>query len=380
MGRGPATGGVENHNGRCRIYFLWQGKRCRPVLPLAYTPANIKAAKRMVAEIRQKISYGVFNPGDYFPDMAGGIASTFGDYADRWLAVQAGLAKSTRQSYEGAHRKHWKPAFATLGRPLGALLPSDVRGIVAGIPWATNKTRNNALIALRGAIELARADGVVSVDLMAGIDNLPHQAPPPDPWTREEAASIITWIAKRYPGEEEYYVFAFYTGMRCPSEITALRWEDVDLRAGTARVHRAKVMQELKDTKTHVERLVTLNDIAAACLERQRARTQLADGFVFTNGTTGRDFPDGQIPRRRLNAACKALGIRRRDAYHTRSSYATWAIMAGANPKWLAGQLGHSVMVLMKRYARWIESSEATQREMDKVNGAFGATKKERAA
>ena len=44
-------------------------------------------------------------------------------------------------------------------------------------------------------------------------------------------------------------------------------------------------------------------------------------------------LPDDQIPRRRWTAALKALGMRHRDAYQTRHSYATWLINAYV-PTW----------------------------------------------
>ena len=43
--------------------------------------------------------------------------------------------------------------------------------------------------------------------------------------------------------------------------------------------------------------------------------------------------------------------------YSTRHAYATAGLMAGANPAYMANQLGHSVEVFFKDYAAWINSA-----------------------
>lgn len=50
----------------------------------------------------------------------------------------------------------------------------------------------------------------------------------------------------------------------------------------------------------------------------------------------------------------KRAGVRWRPAYATRHTFATAALMAGVPPAYIASQLGHSVKILLERYARWI--------------------------
>ena len=54
--------------------------------------------------------------------------------------------------------------------------------------------------------------------------------------------------------------------------------------------------------------------------------------------------------------ALNALGIKPRPQYNCRHTYATMCLMAGVNPAFIAGQLGHSVQVLLSTYARWLNS------------------------
>jgi integrase len=49
-----------------------------------------------------------------------------------------------------------------------------------------------------------------------------------------------------------------------------------------------------------------------------------------------------------------------------RSTYATIGLMAGANPAYIAGQLGHGVDVFFKDYAAWINGKHNAT-ELDKI-------------
>lgn len=376
MGRGRHAGGVDEVNGRVRVRFHWQGKRRSVVLSWAYNPANVRRAGKLLDEIRDRIRVGSFNPRAYFEhwkyDAPQPKTATFGDYATLWLAKHADAPKSTRKSYETALRVHWHPTLEQ--RPIAEIRHSELVQTIADRAFQHPKTRNNALIALRGPFALAVRDRIIGAndDPTVGIENAAVQVPPPDPLTREEATEIIAWERKRYgEGAGNYREFAFNTGIRCPSEIIELRWGDVDFQARTVRVQRARVHKEAKSTKTHVARDVLLTDVAFACLTRQKGQTYLAGGLVFMNEATGRPFVDDQEPRKRWTAALKALGIRHRDAYQTRHSFASWAIENGVNLHWLAAQMGHSVPVLLRTYAAIIHKGQVAERELAKLNAVL---------
>jgi integrase len=66
------AGGVELRETSIRILFSYQGKQRKETLyldnaPLPPTPANAKYARRVVAEIKDKIDAGTFRYVDYFP-------------------------------------------------------------------------------------------------------------------------------------------------------------------------------------------------------------------------------------------------------------------------------------------------------------------------
>jgi integrase len=140
------------------------------------------------------------------------------------------------------------------------------------------------------------------------------------------------------------------------------------------RIQRAKVRGEIKPTKTYEMRDVDLNDRMIAVLERQKLRS-FENGLntpIFLNPATGKPWPASDDQRKSyFQPALAALSIRKRNAYHTRHTFATIALMGGVNPAYIARQLGHSnAGTLFKHYARWIEDSER-RKEVLKMNALF---------
>lgn len=88
-----------------------------------------------------------------------------------------------------------------------------------------------------------------------------------------------------------YFEFAFYTGMR-PSEIAALRWDEVDKQKRLANVCRIVADYKIEErTKTRNERQVMLNSRAMHAIEvaeqiaeqraKQSRRKQAKSPYVF---------------------------------------------------------------------------------------------------
>jgi integrase len=184
----------------------------------------------------------------------------------------------------------------------------------------------------------------------------------PDPFDREEMERILTHMRDRFDEQVwNWYEFAFGTGMR-PSEEIVIQWSDIDWKRRTIRVQRARVRHVLKSTKTRSARDVDLTSRMIAVLQRQKAHSFLrgVDTPIFINPVTNTPWPDVQDQRKLyFHPALRALGIRSRDAYQTRHTYATTALMAGVNPAYISRQLGHrSAAMLFKHYSKWIDGAD----------------------
>jgi integrase len=146
-------------------------------------------------------------------------------------------------------------------------------------------------------------------------------------------------------------------------------WSDVDLKKGTIRIDKARVMGRDKDTtKTAVVRDVELCPRAIAVLKRQRALTGLKAEHVFGHDA-GEPYHDLQIPWKRWVFTHKKLGIRYREPYQMRHTSVTWNLMIGKNLLWVAQNHGHSAAVMLKAYAKWLAGS--TDTDVAKISAAM---------
>lgn len=393
MGRGRPGTGVQALSSNIRVRFTWAGRRCSEYLDLAPTPANIKAAERLMARLHHEIEYDLFDYARTFPNsefaraeaerqaeaeqqaLAEREAETtyFCDFADRWLASLT-VEKSTYSCYLGAIEEVWKPHFRD--RPIGSIRPSEIKAIVAELAKrVTGKTVNNSLIPLRGVFAAALDDEIIDRAPTLNIKNLKHQSPKPDPFRAEEMEAIIASLYDRYdPQVAHWYEFAFGTGLR-PSEQIVVRWGDIDWNGGAIRIERARVRAVVKSTKTSSIRDVDLTDRTLGVLDRQRSFSFMkgADAPIFENPSSRLPWPDVQDQRKLyFHPTLLRLGLRKRDAYQTRHTFATLALMAGVNPAYIARQLGHAnTAMLFKHYSKWIDGADAG-REKSKLNGVFG--------
>lgn len=377
MGRRSRGTGVEPLKSCIRVTFVWQGKRCRETLDLAPNPANIKATERLMAKVFQEIELGVFDYEATFPKSAraAGVRG-FTTIANEWMESVI-AEKSTMQGYTSAIENIWGPAFGE--RQLASIKPSEIKREIAKLAKrVSGKTVNNNLIPLRGIFEAAVDDGIIDRSPLERIRNLSHQAPMPDPFDRDEMERILAYLRDHFAEQVwNWYEFAFGTGMR-PSEQIVVQWSDIDWKRRTIRVQRARVRHVLKSTKTRSARDVDLTSRMIAVLQRQKAHSFMrgADTPIFINPVTNTPWPDVQDQRKLyFHPALRALGIRSRDAYQTRHTYATTALMAGVNPAYISRQLGHrSAAMLFKHYSKWIDGADGG-REAAKLEVLYGGTK-----
>lgn len=379
---GRKGSGVEVRGYSIRIQFTFNGEVLRRTLsvegkPLPPTAANLKYAHRLAAEIRERIRFGSFSLAEYFPaDGDVGQPMTVGTQLDDWLAAQR-LEASTSAGYSSAIR-FWKAAVcdrrgARLGdRPVRMLKHSDVLTALASRPTLSGKTVNNYVSVLRKAMALAVADKAIPTNPVSAVTRAKHQKPLPDPFSREEAESIVADMTAHYPAPIANYIeFKFFTGLRT-SESFGLHWRDVDLAGKHLLVHRAIVRGvEKNNTKTNTARQVILNSRALAALKRQRKHTQMRDAHVFLDPRYGEPWLEERAFRRSYwEPTLRRLGMRYRPPYNTRHTYATMMLMAGMTPAFCAKQLGHSVEMFLRTYAKWIDGGQNAL-EMGRLEAAL---------
>lgn len=360
-----------------QIRFVYQERRYEETVKLKPTQANIKAAARMREEILREIELGQFSFSKWFPDSKHAqkeekAKGTFAEIAESYMKSLT-LASSTIGEYRKILEKYWLPEIGE--DPVQSIRFSQLVEVVNSIPWPSAKTRNNALIPLRGIFRFAVQDMIIDRDPAQYLVNQKHIYPEPDPFSLEELNLITDWLYEHaHECEANLVEFAFWSGLRS-AELSALRWTDIDWHQGMVRVQRARERSGggVKPPKTYQIRDVELNARSRAALQRQRRWSELQGKEVFINPNTGEHYMTNKAVRSFFNRALKKLGIRHRPSYNTRHTFCTMAIAAGANVMWVSRQMGHSsTQMTLTRYSKWIRgiTADSESSKLDALNGA----------
>ncbi|PJE14249.1 DUF3596 domain-containing protein [Legionella sp.] len=362
-----------------RISFYYRGTQCRETLRLEVTPSNIKYAERLRCEIINTIERGTFSYADYFPQS--NLAKRFGhvktnisigellrDFLDQ---IKATREHSTYIGYKKVCEAHLIPYFG--GVALQDLKPAFIREWIRGLQ-VTSKTVSNLLIPLRAIIEQALNDEYIKnnpLDKIVISKLLNKQTSKSnfkvDPFDKMEVKAILD--ATHHEQIKNLFQFAFFTGLRT-SELIALEWEDIDLAHGIINVVRAVVKKQIKGTKTIAgKRQVMLLPPAIEALNAQMKYTFDIGKRVFHNPRTNQPWEtDHQIRRIAWVHTMKRAGVRYRNPYQTRHTYASMMLSGGENIMWVANQMGHvDTEMVMKTYGKWIPN-DASKKGYRPVN------------
>lgn len=313
---------------------------------------------------------------------------SFGEYAQTWLNSRE-VVKGSRQNYKSTLNTYWMPKLAA--RRLDEITTVMLRNLIAETKWPSANRRRVAIQHLRYLLNGAVNDGEIQRNPATALE-LPKQVKKIiDPFDKHEAERIIERLYSELDNSmliyAAYFEFAFFTGMR-PGEIAALQWDEIDTNKRVAHVCRIVVEGEIAErTKTNGSRLVLLNNRALHALEVAREmatyrakqdRRFPESRFVFPPAKRSEFIGSPMVTARHFRVVLRELGIRDRPQYNTRHTYATMCLMAGMNPAFIARQLGHSVKILLERYARWLDSS-TDWAEIDKLENTTFGTKVVRA-
>jgi len=353
-----------------RILFQYQGVGCRETLRIPPTKKNIEFAVRLRGEVLNAIERGTFDYAETFPksprvrDFGQSAARiTVGELLQQFLVrIQRTGQPSTYTSYRRVCGAHLLPQFGTM--PLAELTPACLRTWLSGLRL-TAKTVGNILIPLRAICEEAVNDDLLKVNPLERVvvakllskETLTSDYAP-DPFNAEEIQAILAHAEEQ---ARNLFQFAFFTGLR-PSELIALEWSDI--QEGSIQVCRAVVEKKEKCTKTKAGmRSVILLPPALWALKAQRILTGASGGRVFYHPIKGKGWEtDYQIREVAWKPALKKAGVRYRNPYQTRHTYASLLLSKGENMLWVAKQMGHrDTEMVIKTYGKWIPQSESKE-------------------
>lgn len=381
--------GVEFAGQSVRIRFTWNGERRCETLAHPQTPKGIKAAATLRDNVISLAKHGVLDEKRYaelFPNSsysAQATGLTFAQYAQTWIDSLE-IVPGTRRNYKGSINMYWIPSLATV--PMTAITPMLLRQVIGDTKWDSPTIKRTAISRVSALFKAAVRDEVIERNPATAIKLPGRTKKPIDPFTVDEADAIIEWMYANFTARAAqiyaaYFEFAFYCGMRT-GELRALRWDEIDLEKRVAHVCRIVVDGKIEErTKTKYTRTVMLNSRAMHALTQartiadarltQRRRKRQESPFVFPPSGESEFILSSTTPGGHFAKALEALKIKARSQYNCRHTYATMCLMAGMNPAFIAGQLGHSVQVLLSTYARWL-SSTTDWSEVGKLESQIG--------
>jgi integrase len=293
-------------------------------------------------------------------DRDGGITYDAGkltveDHLRRWLSdsVRDTVRRRTYERYESIVRVHLIPAIGRI--KLKTLTPAHVRSLYRAKLDAGLAPRSVLHIhrTLSKALKQATDDGLIPRNV-AGLVKPPRpQREELWPLDREQVRTLFEAASASGDRLEALYVVAVTTGMR-RGELQGLKWEDLDLEAGTLQVRRTLsepkggwIFEAPKSGKGRSVRLtrkaiLALREHRKRQLEErmQRAGLWSDHGLVFPSAI-GTPMSGGNL-NRSFKALLKRADLPAARFHDLRHTCATLLLRQGVNPKFVQELLGHA--------------------------------------
>jgi len=301
-------------------------------------------------------------------------------YAVKWAEEleQTDLSENTRISYGIQMRKHLVPAFGAC--PLNEIDYSKLKEFA--VEKAKSYRRDSVrlmLAAMRALMGEALRDKHIKVNPVAGLSRYYRAASRRkeqiDPFTVGELAKIEEGFRERFPEYLTFFLVLSRTGMRI-GEAIALQWRDVDWGASEILIRRNMPQhRRVGPTKTaaserRVDMIPRLADELRLWRASQRTRALKAgrelegEDWIWRTGE-GTPIHYGNFLGRVWNRVQRLALVRQRSPHDLRHTWASQMLAAGADPAWVARQLGHSSsLTTLGIYAHWVPGSKRVSAEV----------------
>lgn len=287
---------------------------------------------------------------DVVPSRSMTVEAWLGHWLDNCQAP--GIAAATEASYRSIVKIWLVP---TIGRhKLCNLTPDHVRGMLRDLneKGLQLSTQSKAHRVLGRALKVAGGDGLVTRNVVALTDgpDVSKQAKLDDKFSRAQVAKVLTAAAGDPWGAAA--VLALRLGLRI-GEVTALRWDDVDLDGTSDEANGGPVLHVRRSkTAAGVRTVPLLADVVASLKARraQQAAERLAcpsglwadTGYVFTNARGGDVSP--HVLRAWWYRLCKSAEVGRHRFHACRHTCATLLLDDGVKLEVVSAILGHQTL------------------------------------
>jgi integrase len=287
------------------------------------------------------------------------------EYLGRWLTdcVRDTVRPTTFERYEQMVRLHIGPVLGKV--KLKNLTSAHVRGLYrqkldAGL---SPRTVQYIHVTLHKALKQAIADGLIPRNATEAVRPPQVRREEMRPLTAEQVK--VLFEAAKGDRLEALYILAVTAGLR-QGELLGLKWDDIDLEAGTLQVRRtlttAKGGPVLSAPKTKgSRRTVRLSktglEALRSHLERQLGEIDQVGGLWRENGLIfaseiGEPLSRQLVTAHRFKPLLKRAGLPERRFHDLRHTCATLLLSKNVNPKVVSEMLGHaSIAITLDTYS-----------------------------
>jgi len=374
---------VKSRKGRLYFRVFWRKSQFWQKVNRRDTPENRDIAEASAKVISQEIKDGTFDYLRWFPE--GNKAHLFRreqdphqqapsyltveQYFTDWITKQAERVRAHRVKDYNSIKLHvlkTRIGESIFGQiPLGLLQIGDLKNLQVKLKAKGLKARSvNGVIhsCLRAMLRDARVDGYIKVNLFDRDFfkplSLTDTKPSIDPFTPEEREMILEEFRTKRRHYYRFVYFHFWQGPR-PSESTALRHMDMDLRHGTALITKSRVGGKEAGTKTErSNREINLHDNVVKTLGALMPLHPKPEDYFFTTPSSAPISEDNFYHREWL-PILRGKGIRPRPFYNTRHSYVSFLFSNGASSGFISKQTGDSIKTLERDYAKYIKEADS---------------------
>ena len=344
---------VKWDRGAWWVFTHYESKRTKK--RVGTTKADRQRAVKIAEKINAALALGTFRPDPK---------------AEKPLACDHQL-----RAFRAAYTPTWKPSYEILVRGLieNHLAPHfgahDLREIreadllefirVKLDAGLTPGTIRNALSVLRRLFTVLVREGILTRNPATAIGEMMRrvrgamasETEEVEYWTRREVQALIETARVHEARFAPMLVLLLSTGMR-RGEAIGLNWTDVDFNQGTLTVRRAITAAGVTTPKSGKARRVAMAPALASellDLLGDRRREALARGWsevprwIFCS-EKGTSLDPRNVERvwARVRRRAQKLGVRPLKLHCARHTWATMALQAGKNVRWVADQLGHA--------------------------------------
>jgi integrase len=354
---------IEEYQGRLRLRFRHEGKRCTISVGLPDSAVNRRVAQQRAAQIELDIASGNFDftLKKYKPAKGDRVKDTaqVGNLFEQFMALKVEnkvLGQGSLARYK-AVLKHLRNFFKD------ALVEAvNQREAQAFVSYLRNEvseqTIQDYLIVVQACWVWAETETLAENPWRPILKQLkPAPKQKVKPFTSDEVHRILEGFRNDayYQHYADFVAFLFGTGCRF-GEAAALKWQHCANDFSTVWIGESVSRGVRKSTKTGKARTAMLTSKITQMLAERKSESCTPDDLVFP-APKGDAISDLNFRRRAWKNMLGKLGIDYRKPYATRHTAISHALANGANPLAVAEQTGHDPQILFKHYASAIQKA-----------------------